>query len=138
MDASSVSGAMASVIGVFGATVAIANMDPAKRDWLWALWKKGLNSAFYAVLAVNSVAGIYLFAAASQPVTRWSVLLLLLHFFNICAGIVLLFMSAAEKALVARNSKRADLEAKVKELETQLSRSTTAFPRIETTTASAS
>jgi hypothetical protein len=132
MDAASISTVVGSVVGIVGLSVAVANMDPAKRDWLWRLWKRGFNIGFYVVLFANSALGFYVFSIAGQPITRGDVLALLLHFFNICSGLVLLFMSVAERALDGRNAKRAGLEAKVKELEAQLSiAAAVPLPRIE-------
>lgn len=118
-------------ISAAGVSVAIANLDPEKRAWLWGKWKTGLNWAFYFVLVVNSALGIVLFGVSSAEITRASVLGLLLHFFNICWGFGLLFVAAVEKAMEARNAKRKELEEKVRGLESRLAQTGAPLPKIE-------
>lgn len=115
-----------SIVGVcltvFTVTMTLANMEPEKRAWLWKLWKRWLSLAFYTVLFVNSPIGILTFWFGDGPPSRGAVIALLLHFFNLCAGLVFLFMEKTEKALIARNARREDLEAKVERLEIELRR----------------
>jgi hypothetical protein len=117
MEVTTVVSILGVFIAVFTVTMTLANMEPEKREWLRQLWTRWLNRAFYVVLFVNSPLGILTFWLGSGPVTRGAVLLLLLHFFNLCAGFVFLFLEQTEKALVARNAKREELEEKVKALE---------------------
>lgn len=120
----------AGCVAVFTATTTLANMEPEKREWLRQLWARWLNRAFYAVLFVNSPLGILTFWLGSGPVTRGAMLMLLLHFFNLCAGFVFLFFEQTVKALVERNAKREELEAKVTALEQQLANAA-ALPAID-------
>jgi len=117
-------------LAVFTVTMTLANMEPEKRAWLWTLWKRWLSLAFYTVLFVNSPIGILTFWFGDGPPTRGAVIALLLHFFNLCAGLVFLFMEQTEKALVARNAKREELEAKVRALEDHVAKGP-ALPAID-------
>lgn len=110
----------AGCVAVFTATTTLANMEPEKREWLRQLWARWLNRAFYVVLFVNSPLGILTFWLGSGSVTRGAVLMLLLHFFNLCAGFAFLFLEKTAEALAARNAKREELEAKVRALESRV------------------
>ncbi|WP_077000577.1 hypothetical protein [Variovorax sp. KK3] len=131
MDLASVSTMVGSLVSLGALTVAIASLDEAKREWLLRSWKRALSVVFYVVLFANSALGMYVFKIDSQPIARGDVLALFLHFFNICAGLVFLFMAASERALDARNAKRASLEAKVSELEARLAQGVSPLPRID-------
>ena len=120
----------AGCVAVFTATTTLANMEPEKREWLRQLWARWLNRAFYVVLFVNSPLGILTFWLGGGPVTRGAVLLLLLHFFNLCAGFAFLFLERAAEALAARNAKREELEAKVRALEEHVAKGP-ALPAID-------
>ncbi len=122
MEVTTVVSILGVFIAVFTVTMTLANMEPEKREWLRQLWSRWFNRAFYVLLFVNSPLGILTFWLGNGPVTRGAVLMLLLHFFNLCAGFVFLLFEQTEKALVARNAKREELEAKVERLEIELRR----------------
>lgn len=56
---------------------------------------------------------------------------LLLHFFNVCSGLVILFTAASERALDARNAKRTSFESRLSENELRLSSAAPPFPQID-------
>lgn len=82
------------------------------RSWIWRI--------FVVVTVCNSILGIYLFGVSVEPVTRGSVLMLVVHIFNLLGVGTILFFEATGKALEQRMAKRKELEATVDQLKARL------------------
>jgi len=123
---------ISSVLATIGITVSIAALDEAKRAWLLGFWRRWVGRVFMVVMIVNSVLGIFLFWWVKGAPNRTEILALVVHVINLSAAIFIIFMSALEKALDARNAKRAALEEKVKQLEQKVE-ALTSFKAMPTT-----
>lgn len=132
MDLSVPTLVISSVLAVVGISISIAALDDAKRAWLFDSWKRWMGRAFIAVMIVNSIIGIFLFWWLKAAPGRGEILMLVVHAFNLCSAVFIIFMSALEKALVARNAKRVALEETIKQLELKIE-ALTSFKAMPTT-----
>jgi cell division protein FtsB len=120
MDLSVSTFVFGSVLSIVGLSVSIAALDEAKRQWLFSLWARWAGRAFIGIMIVNSVLGIFLFWWLKGVPGRGEVLMLVVHVVNLLSAAFIIFMSALESALDARNAKRTKLEETVKKLEEQI------------------
>ncbi|MGJ7533915.1 MULTISPECIES: hypothetical protein [unclassified Variovorax] len=120
MDLSVSTLVISSVLAVVGISISIAALDEAKRAWLFGFWKRWTGRAFVVVMIVNSVLGITQFWWLKAAPGRGEILMLVVHAFNLCSAVFIIFMSELEKALEVRNAKRVALEETIKRLELKI------------------
>lgn len=108
---------ISSVLAVVGISISIAALDEAKRAWLFGFWKRWMGRAFIVVMIANSALGILQFWWLKAAPGRGEILMFVLHAFNLCAAVFIIFMGELEKALEVRNAKRMALEETIKKLE---------------------
>ena len=120
MDLSIPTLVISSVLAVVGISISIAALDEAKRAWLFGFWRRWIGRGFIVVMIANSALGIFLFWWLKTAPGRGEILMLGLHALNLFLAVFIIFMSALEKALDARNAKRVALEETIKKMELKI------------------
>lgn len=82
-------GAIESIVvictSVVGLLIALAKLERHQRSRVWD-WSKRLAALIvYAGVVINSIIGFFLFLLSKQPITRWEVVVLFGHYFNLIA-----------------------------------------------------
>jgi protein-S-isoprenylcysteine O-methyltransferase Ste14 len=120
MDWSLVIAAAALVVTVVVATINYAALDDTKRERFGVLWKKILNVGVVILAVGISILTVLAFWLSDKPISRSSIVVLGMHFFNLGIWLALWFLSFLARNMSDARSERKALRERLTALELQL------------------
>ena len=120
MDLSTVFSAVAALAAVVSACAALATLKPAQRAWLQDVSKTWTSRVIFVAVICFSLLMIGTFWISDAPITRGSIVVLLMSAFNVVAWSGLALLSAVEKRTSARQAGARGLEANVAALSARI------------------
>lgn len=108
------------LLAIITASIAYFAMDEKRRSELIRFWATWLKVVFFAVLVLNSLAGIYIFIVGPPQIVRTDVTRLLLHVFNLTCVPSILFSTSMLKVLEKRDARREEASLAIAQLQDRL------------------
>lgn len=120
MDWSLLTGAAALAVSAVAVTINYAALDDAKRARFGALWERVFNLGAVVLSIGISLITVLVFWLSDGPISRSSVVNLVIHVFNLGVWATLWFLASAAKSMANAKAERNSLQERVVALEVQL------------------